>query len=236
MWKNREQTTHHLESNISMASLQHEYESVRLRNENNELKIQQKEKDIVILAVLISVLISAAVVYFFWIQTKRKRERERFIHKERELNNQNLLLKQQKEISVLREKEALLRESLFRRINLFDKIPSLRIGDMPESNITREDTYRKIRMTEDDWAELTKSVNEVYPHFTQHLQEQYPKLTNDDLGFCCLLKINVNLQDLSDIYCVSKSAITKRKYRIKTDKLQLVDDTTDLDTFLQKYY
>ena len=232
-WQNREQTTGQLASGINAAALQHEYQSVKLRNENNELKIKQKEKDIVILIVLSSVFVLAAIAFFFWIQVKRKHDRERFINKERELNNQNLLLKQQNEISALREKEALLRESLFRRINLFDKIPSLHIGET-EQGKTRK--YDKIKMTDADWEELVKSVNEAYPGFIQRLKEEFPKLTDDDIHFCCLLKINVNLQDLSDIYCVTKAAITKRKYRIKTDKLQLTDNTTDLDAFLQKYY
>jgi len=232
-WQNKEQTTGQLESGISTAKLQHEYQSVKLRNENNELKIKQKEKDIVILIVVTVVLVLAAIAFFFWIQAKRKHDRERFLYRERELNSQNLLLKQQNEISALREKEALIRESLFKRINLFDKIPSLHAEENEHSRIQKFD---KIKMTDNDWEELTKSVNEAYPHFTYCLKEEFPKLSDDDIRFCCLLKINVNLQDLSDIYCVTKSAITKRKYRIKTDKLQLTNNATDLDTFLQKHY
>lgn len=232
-WQNREQTTGYLESGIRTATLEHEYESVKLRNENNELKIKQKEKDIILLTVLTTVLIVAALVYFFWMQVRRKHDRERFINRERELNNQNLLLRQQKEISALREKEALLRESLFKRINLFDKIPSLHTGETEKSKTCK---YDKIKMTDTDWEELVKSVNEAYPHFTQRLKETFPKLSADDIRFCCLLKINVSLQDLSDIYCVTKAAITKRKYRIKTDKLQLTNNTIDLDSFLQEGY
>ena len=234
-WRNKDETTRHLESGISMASLQHQYESERLKNENNQLKIKQKEKDVILMAILVSVLLLAIVVYFFWMQAKRKRDRERFVHKERQLNNENLLLKKEKEISGLREKEALLRESLFRRITFSDKIPSLQSDESNEKN-NRTSSFIRIQLSETDWENLKNSVNETYPNFTQHLHNEYPKLTEDDIRFCCLLKINVNMQDLADIYCVGKAAITKRKYRIKTEKLYLHDSGTDLDTFLQNFY
>ena len=94
----------------------------------------------------------------------------------------------------------------------------------------------KIEMTEEDWQNLVSSVDEAYSGFTQRLKEQFPKLSADDIRFCCLLKINVNMQDLSDIYCVTKAAITKRKYRIKTDKMNLQENPSDLDTFLNEFY
>lgn len=234
-WQNKQETTRHLESGISSASLQHQYESERLRNENNELKIKQKEKDIVLMAVLISVLVIAAIIYAFWMQAKRKRDRERFINQERQLHNENLLLKKEKEISALREKEALLRESIFRRISFSGKIPSL-LSDETEKEHKRRTPYMKIEMTEEDWQNLVSSVDEAYSGFTQRLKEQFPKLSADDIRFCCLLKINVNMQDLSDIYCVTKAAITKRKYRIKTDKMNLQENPSDLDTFLNEFY
>ena len=59
-------------------------------------------------------------------------------------------------------------------------------------------------------------------------------LDEDDIRFCCLVKINVNLQDLSDIYCLSKAAITKKKYRIKKDKLGICDATASLDDCLKE--
>lgn len=175
------------------------------------------------------------MLFFFFWQQKKKREAYLLQTKAMQLEQENLVLKQQKEISVLREKEASLRESFFRRINLFDKIPSLHTGELHENGLLPH-AYPKIKMTVNDWTELTRSLNEAYPGFIEQLKYDYPALTKEDISFCCLLKINVNLQDLSEIYCVTKSAITKRKYRIKTEKLHLQDNTVDLDTFLQKIY
>ena len=38
------------------------------------------------------------------------------------------------------------------------------------------------------------------------------------------------------IYCVSKAAITKRKYRIKTEKMHISDETLSLDAILQSFW
>ncbi len=233
-WQNKERTHEYYKTNIETKSLQHEYEKEKLKNENNELKIKQKEKDIVIISIFFAIVFLAVIAYIFWIQNKRKRDHERFVLKERQLNSENLLLKKEKEISRLREKEALLRESLLRHMSFSNKIPSLSAQENEDDVPNRR--FLKIEMTAADWKHLKQSVNEAYPNFTEHLKEKSPKLTEEDILFCCLLKINVNMQDLSDIYCVSKAAITKRKYRIKTSKLKLNDNNIDLDTFLREFY
>ncbi len=92
---------------------------------------------------------------------------------------------------------------------------------------------RKIVVTDAEWVEVISVVNEAFDHFATRLEQIYPLLNNKDIGFCCLVKINVNIQDLSDIYCVSKAAITKRKYRIKTDRLGITDENVSLDSFLK---
>lgn len=231
----RENSSHHLQSNIRMASLENQYEREILKNENNKLKIQQKERDILLLTISLVVLVILVVLFFLYWQQKKKREATRLQNKAKELERANLLLKQQKEISDLREKEALLRESLFHRIRFFNKIPSLKNGQKEGGTFCPKKGQRII-MTEQDWKELVQSVDAAYPNFSKQLREDYPCLSREDILFCCLLKIKVNLQDLSEIYCVTKAAITKRKYRIKTEKLKLSDKTIDLDHFLQDQY
>ena len=96
-------------------------------------------------------------------------------------------------------------------------------------------TSHKIVVTDAEWAEVTSVVNDAFDHFVVRLRQAYPQLGEKEIGFCCLVKINVNIQDLSDIYCISKAAITKRKYRIKTDKLGITDENISLDSFLKAF-
>lgn len=131
----------------------------------------------------------------------------------------------------LRNKEAELREALFRRMPFFHKLPSLHANN----NQDEPGTSHKIVVTDAEWAEVTSVVNDAFDNFVVRLRQAYPQLGDKEIGFCCLVKINVNIQDLSDIYCVSKAAITKRKYRIKTDKLGITDENISLDSFLKVF-
>lgn len=228
-------------SNIQSAGLQQKYQKEKLENENNQLKIKQKEKDILLLIILLTVSLVTAIVYVYFLSQKKKRtEQERAIQEELlknksyQLEQENLLLKQAKEISLLREKEALLRESLIRRINLFNKIPSLSSNEHSDEESTKKQS-QKIRFAENDWNELIQGINDVYPNFIHRLQQTFEQIDEDDIRFCCLVKIDINLQDLSDIYCLSKSAITKKKYRLKKDTFGITDNTISLDDFLRDF-
>ena len=130
-----------------------------------------------------------------------------------------------------RNREAELREALLRRISFFHKLPSLHTDDKQDESAANS----KIVVTNTEWAEVISVVNDAFDNFVVRLQQAYPSLGEKEIGFCCLVKINVNIQDLSDIYCISKAAITKRKYRIKTDKLGITDENISLDSFLKAF-
>ena len=55
-----------------------------------------------------------------------------------------------------------------------------------------------------------------------------------DIYFCCLVKINVSIKDLSDIYCISRTSVSKKKFRIKREKLG-AEDSDSLDDFLRGF-
>lgn len=204
-----------------------EYNELKLKNELYQLHLKQREKELWMLGIVTALLGVGFIVFFFYQKEKKKR-----------LQKENLLLHQEAELSGLREKEirlqnkeAELREALFRRIVFFRKLPSLH-NDESQDEVT---SSRKIVVTDAEWIEVISVVNEAFDHFAARLEQTYPSLNNKDIGFCCLVKINVNMQDLSDIYCVSKAAITKRKYRIKTDKLGIMDENVSLDSFLKAF-
>ena len=164
-------------------------------------------------------------LFYQWEKNKRLLRENQLLYKEAEVSGLR-----EKEIR-LRNKEAELREALFRRMPFFHKLPSLHANN----NQDEPGTSHKIVVTDAEWAEVTSVVNDAFDNFVVRLRQAYPQLGDKEIGFCCLVKINVNIQDLSDIYCVSKAAITKRKYRIKTDKLGITDENISLDSFLKVF-
>jgi len=228
--KNSERIFNSFLSGIHSADMQQKYEKEKLENENNRLKIKQREHQFYLLMSAFLLFLMLIVLYIIRVNNRRKNEKAAHENRMIRLQQENLLLKQQQEISALREKEAVLRESLFKRINFFHKLPSLNKEE--KSNHEHE----KIKITSNDWQELINGIRDAYPEFLDKLKQLVPSLSDDDVRFCCLLKINVNMQDLSDIYCVSKAAVTKRKYRLKTEKFRIADNSLNLDTILQQMH
>lgn len=92
-----------------------------------------------------------------------------------------------------------------------------------------------IRLSDEDFANLEKDINATFDNFTVRLAKKYPLLDKNEIQFCCLLKIQLDLNTLANIYCRSKAAISKRKLRIKQDKLDITDKNISLDDVIQKF-
>lgn len=228
----------HIESEVDIA----QFKRTQLENELYQIKLKRQQQQLWLLASLLGLVLLLAWIIFFYLRIKRERalaevrlQNKKVEEEARILRYQNELLKKETEISLLREKEAWqmskvadLREALFRRLSFYSKLPSLQ-GDRAAG------THEKIRLTDEEWKEITESVDAVFDDFTRRLHESFPSLTPKDVIFCCLVKLNVNMQDLSDIYCVSKAAISKRKFRLKTEKLGITDEHLSLDDFLKDF-
>ena len=77
-------------------------------------------------------------------------------------------------------------------------------------------TVRKNKLAvveESEINELCDAVSEIFPTFVEFLNSH--GLSAKDYQFCCLLKSGLTTFELSEIYCVSESAIFKRKQKIK---------------------
>lgn len=213
----------HVQSDNSEALYQEE----RLKNELNQLKIAKQNREIAMLTLSLCLIILIAL-FIFYRQNKIKREKERLLLEEKaKLEQENQILKQTEELSALREKEAVLRESLFRKVDVLRKIPSLNEEE-------QESGEHRIALSEREWEEIRQTVDNAYDGFSQRLLARFPLLTLKDIYFCCLVKINVSIKDLSDIYCISRTSVSKKKFRIKREKLG-AEDSDSLDDFLRGF-
>lgn len=112
---------------------------------------------------IVTALLSVGFIVFFFYQKEKKKR----------LQRENLLLHKEAELSGLREqeirlqnKEAELREALFRRIAFFRKLPSLH-NDESQDEVA---SSRKIVVTDAEWVEVISVVNEAFDHFATRLE------------------------------------------------------------------
>ena len=190
-----------------------DFEALKLKNELNELKVKQQSYIILILGLGAFILLLCGSFTIYLLHRKRKH-----------LMQENLMLKQQEELSSLREKEALLREKdarmreeLFRRIRI--------VKDLEEGN--------RVHIADEDWKDIHVMLESTYPGFLANLRENFPALSEKELNFCCLVKMSMSLQQLADIYCISINSVSRRKLRLK-EKLGIGKEDS-LSKFLNRF-
>ena len=193
---------------------QFDFEMLKLKNVVSELKVERQNYAILILGLSLLVVVMLGGFVLFQMHRKRTVERNR-------LMQENRLLKQQEELIALREKDARMREELFKRMQVFEKL----------SDTEKE---KHIQLSDTDWKEIQLMLDSGYDDFTKKLRLRFPMLSEKEINFCCLVKINVSLQSLSDIYCISKNSVSRRKLRLK-EKMGIGEEET-LDEFLGRLF
>ncbi len=79
--------------------------------------------------------------------------------------------------------------------------------------------------------ELCEAVSDIFTSFIQFLNGH--GLSAKDFQFCCLLKSGLSTLELAEIYCVSESAIFKRRQKIK-NQLGFESDQRTLDEIFEE--
>ena len=209
---------------VAIIKMQNLFQHEKLQKNNKELS--EKMKEISALVYKVStiaafILLITGICYF--ITYKKKSER---IHKqEREIAQaKDKLLQQEIENLQKEEKLSSLQADFLRRLVSIN-IPSL--------NNQTDDLV--IKLSDEDFTNLEKDINATFNNFTIRLIDQYPLLDKNEIQFCCLIKIQLDLNTLANIYCRSKAAISKRKLRIKQEKLNITDKNISLDDFIRKF-
>lgn len=92
----------------------------------------------------------------------------------------------------------------------------------------------------DGWKRLEEVTNKIYKNYTQRLKDEFPLLTELDIQFCIMLKLQFTISQIASITAVSSSSVSVQKNRLKKRLLQtdphLFDDNNrTLDSFLLEY-
>ena len=209
------------------------YQSQAKNNAFNELKWQTeidglkigRQQQILLILSLVLVLIILTASGIIYLQSKRKKEMKT---RQIQIEQENQLLRQAEELNRLREKANSLREELIRRMEVFHKVPSLN-----DNEIEKKD--KPIELSKEDWKEIKTLLDKEYNGFTSRLREAVPALNASDIQFCCLLKVNVSMQDIANIYHISRESASRRKQRVKVKFGNELLNGLSLDEFLQRF-
>ena len=186
------------------------YNYQQYKKENIVLKRQTFKQKQLLFVTIFSLLFLLLIGIVFWQKQKRK--------------EQTILLQQEK---LKRLREEIKAAQLIRKSSQ---------ADLQQTEIWKKlhyiDKNETIKMTDTDWLELTKTVEETYPHFVQRLNELCP-LSQKELQVCLLIKINVSLTQIADIVCSSKQGISSLRQRLYKKFTGKKGKPKDCDNFIR---
>lgn len=109
-----------------------------------------------------------------------------------------------------------------------------RLAILVEHNKHTFITKEKILFNEEDWVDLITEVDRISGGFTSHLMDQYVLLNEDDVHFCCLVKIGLSFANISLVLDRSINMMYKRRDSILNKmKVKNLSDST-LEKILEK--
>ena len=65
------------------------------------------------------------------------------------------------------------------------------------------------------WPEIIHAINQLFDGFSYRLHTDFPALSEEDIHYCCLIKLRLTTSVISTLTGISPSSVTKRKQRIK---------------------
>ena len=245
----------------AMAQINSLYNYQHISAENANLKLNKaKQKNVILLLVLLSVSITFACFAVITYQRKRSRqalERERklkqlveeryaksqkavsdneqniaeltrLLAKAQEENNQLMygsLIVQMKKLQLQNEEIRLSQNEQQKRVEAFQN------GDLYKL-IQQASVNDAILLTENDWEEVWKAVDYIYPSFNRHLSDIFPGIPIQTRQLCWLTKMGIKPIGIARILKRSRQAITNT--RAKLNKI-IADSSlpdTNIDDFI----
>lgn len=89
-----------------------------------------------------------------------------------------------------------------------------------------------MHLKEEEWKIIVENTDACFNGFTSRIKSEYPQLTEEDIQFCCLIKMELSISLLSEIYHIAKTSISRKKVRLK-EKMGI--ETITIDEFIHDF-
>lgn len=92
----------------------------------------------------------------------------------------------------------------------------------------------KEKLSEQNWTELKTEIDRISDRFTIQLSRKYELLTENDIRFCCLLKLGFKYAELALVYGCEPNAMYKRRDNI-LKKIPFVSDEIKIEELIREF-
>ena len=245
----------------AIAKVQSLYQYQHTEQENYRLKEANAQKlfFIYILAAILTISIAITVAYYFYIKQRqetaaRQAERIKELEEKRYAQSQEAMEENQKKIETL-EMELLAKDNHINELERQRKQAQKASLEITNQQIEAAKTEQELRirglqqshiylhfhnachdsginLTDNDWVELAKAINEAYPNFSEKLYTYCPKISTMELNICCLIKISIPTSDIATLVRRSRSAVTLARTRLFKKMHGKEGKAEELDRFI----
>lgn len=178
-----------------------------------------------VLAALLLIMFLTVLLHHYRSNKRKLTER---LREETCLKMEETLKCRDMEISLARKQEELRQkeiEKLNKNIDYYKQLNNITLPVI----MRRQNAQGALHLTDEDWNIITGNTDACFDMFTERLKKLCPQLTDDDIRFCCLVKMELSMSMLSEIYHIAKASISRRKMRLK-EKIGI--ENTSFDEFI----
>lgn len=217
------------------------YQVNEREKENKKLNAAIVKKDENLSILTIGTIILVILIFFIlvtWITRANYQKKILSIEKERadelsyklKIETENLQLKER---LIEQQKTELLGYSM-EVANMNEKIDNLiqSTDEIGENNAIGKQLKSLIK-ADKSWDSFIVRFKELEPNFIPRISKKHPQLTQKDLEFCSLVRINISYKDIANFLQISHDSVFKKRYRI-AQKMDL-EKGTDFQQFIIQF-
>lgn len=185
-----------------------------ISNVENELETNKLRVHRLMIMILIGMIFFSGLYFYF----KRRRSKLEISL----LNTQIDYLKEKE------EKERAEMNGLKQRIDYYKRLNEMTIPMLMQSR----NGMGAIHLNNEDWETVRRNTDACFDNFTERLRKEKPSLTDEEINFCCLVKMGLPMTVLAEVYHIAKGSISRRKMRLK-EKMGI--DNMTFDEFVYNF-
>lgn len=174
----------------------------QLRDQNTRLKLQKERGERRLWGFVIGCIVLLSAVGWGALRIWH-------VNKLRLFRQQKQILDQQRLLVEMHRKEDALRIAFFRQLNR----QFLLRPDIPGQ--------RRIRLTDQEWKIIFDQADAIFNNFTQRLRTRFPALNDEDIRYCCMVRMQLSQAEIAGIVCLERDSVKKRLKRIRTEKMHV---------------
>jgi len=84
------------------------------------------------------------------------------------------------------------------------------------------------------WNLIRKEIDRIHNHFTKRLEIRFPGINENEIRLCCLIRIGMNTQEITQRMNLSKGNVRIRKWRL-SKTLKIRNNRGQLEQFIWEF-